>query len=131
MPHREPIRRTTRLPEDLEPDAATYDAAPPDLPPSPAGGGVETGGEPAASRRHAGQPPDALHRSRRTALDAEPFLGYDGLDVDDVLAWISDADPELDTLQTIRRYENAHLRRAPVLRECTRRIERLRGETRA
>ncbi len=130
MPHREPIRRTTRLPEDLDPGAATYDAAPPDLPPSPAGGGVESGGEPAASRRRAGRPADQIRHAERTALDPEPFLGFDGLDVDAVLDWIRDADPDLDTLQTIRRYENAHRRRSPVLRECTRRIDRLKGETR-
>jgi len=130
MPHREPIRRTTRLPEDPEPGTASYDAAPPDLPPSPAGGGVEAGGEPAASRRRAGRPPDQTLHTERTALDPEPFLGYDSLDVDGLLAWIRDADPDLETLQSIRRYENAHRRRSPVLRECTRRIELLRGETR-
>lgn len=130
MPHREPIERTTRPPEDLEPGTETYDAAPPDLPPSPAGGGVETGGEPAASRRRAGRPKDQIRHDERTALDPEPFLGFDSLDVDGVLDWIRDADPDIETLQTIRRYENTHRRRTPVLRECTRRIDLLRGESR-
>ncbi|HEX7090050.1 MAG TPA: hypothetical protein VF192_07925 [Longimicrobiales bacterium] len=129
MPRRVPEERTTRLPEDPEPAIDAYDAAPPDLPPAPAGAGVEAGGEPYASRRRAGRPADDLRQEARTALDPEPFLGYDGLGVDGVLAWIREADPDSDSLRVIRRYESAHRRRAPILHECTRRLRLLSGES--
>lgn len=45
----------------------------------------------------------------------EPVLGYDGMDRDTLLDWLSDADLDRDTLLRIRAYETANLARDPVL----------------
>ncbi|HEX7052279.1 MAG TPA: hypothetical protein VF188_18880 [Longimicrobiales bacterium] len=126
MTDREPY-----APEERDPDVELYDAAPPDMPPSPAGADVEIGGEAAASRRLAGLPHelarDPEHRSGIATPSAEPFLGYDGLEVDDVIQWIGESDPEPSLLRAILTYEREHRRREPVLRTCRDRLRR-RGE---
>jgi hypothetical protein len=115
-------------PEERDPLIELYDVAPEAMPPSPAGGGAETGGEAAASRRLAGLPPELAakpdHRAG-VAADAEPFLGYDGLDTAMVLDWIRDADPDAGQLRRIAEYEAAHRHRESILRECEDRIRRL------
>ena len=45
----------------------------------------------------------------------EPVLGYDGMDRDTLLDWLTDADLDRDTLLRIRAYESATLGREPVL----------------
>ena len=47
--------------------------------------------------------------------DEEPVLGYDGMDVDTLLAWLAEADLDQDTLQSMRDYELGHLGREVVL----------------
>lgn len=116
-------------PEERDPEIELYDVSPRAMPPSPAGGGAETGGEAAASRRLAGLPPELAekpdHRAGEVTPGAEPFLGYDGLDVALVLDWIRDADPDAAQLRRIVEYENAHRHREPIVRECTDRLRRL------
>lgn len=130
------VRQTDRtdqrhVPEERQPDAGIYDVAPITMPPSPAGAEAERWGEAAASRRLAGLPPDVArrpeHRPGEPTPDPEPFLGYDGLDTDGVLAWIRDADPEPELLRAIRAYESTHRRRPAILEECTDRLRRLVG----
>lgn len=115
-------------PEEREPDVEDYDAAPEEMPPSPAGADVEIGGEAASSRRQAGLPrrlaDSAEQRPGEPTPDHEPVLGYDGLVTDDVLDWIRDADPEPDQLRAILDYEGTHLEREPVLRELRERLDR-------
>lgn len=51
-------------------------------------------------------------------LDAggeEPVLGYDGMDRDTVIDWLTDADLDHETLDRIYAYESANLSRGPVL----------------
>lgn len=45
----------------------------------------------------------------------EPVLGYDGMDRDTLVDWLSDADLDRDTLLHIHAYETANLNRGPVL----------------
>lgn len=47
--------------------------------------------------------------------EAEPVLGYDGMDVDTLLEWVSEADLDPDTLERMHRYELARRGREPVL----------------
>jgi hypothetical protein len=47
--------------------------------------------------------------------DEEPVLGYDGMDRDTLVAWLDDADLDEGTLLRIRRYEELHEDREPVL----------------
>jgi hypothetical protein len=121
-------RRDRFAPEDREKDVELYDAAPPDMPPSPAGADVENGGEAAASRRLAGLPPHLArnpeHRVGEASPEPEPFLGYDGLPTDDVLGWIADADPDPEQLRTILDYERTHGQRALITDECRARLQR-------
>ena len=119
-------------PEERDPDFEYYDAAPPDMPPSPAGADVGIGGEAAASRRHAGLPrhlaDDPEHVPGRNTPGPEPVLGYDGLRTDDVLAWIGEADPEPEQLRAILEYERTHREREPIIDECTDRLRDLLGD---
>ena len=48
-------------------------------------------------------------------LEEEPFLGYDGMDVDTLLDWLSDAGLDPSTLARMREYEAAHLGREVIL----------------
>ncbi len=115
-------------PEDREQDIEGYDVAPADMPPAPAGANAEIGGEAAASRRLAGLPPDIAdepeHRAGEATPHPEPFLGYDGLPVDDILAWIDQEDPGPEILQKIAGYEAGHRERSLILEECQERIQR-------
>src|SRR5688500_8864339 len=52
---------------------------------------------------------------RMIADGEEPVLGYDGMDRDTLLDWLSDADLDRDTLLRIRAYESVNLGREPVL----------------
>src|SRR5690606_13398806 len=122
-------------PAERESDFEFYDAAPPSMPPSPAGANTEAGGEAAASRRNAGLPEDFEHRPDRTPgrppPGPEPFLGFDGLDADASLQWARDTDPGPALLSRIVHYERRNRNRDLVIDECNRRLERLRGpETR-
>lgn len=47
--------------------------------------------------------------------DTEPVLGYDGMDVDTLLDWIGDAQPDSMTLREMYDYERAHRARRAVL----------------
>lgn len=115
-------------PDPSRPDPETYNVAPGNMPPSPAGGGAETGGEAAASRRFAGLPPKLAGAPDRqpgmVSPDPEPILGFDGMTVDDVLDWIRDADPDPALLRRILGYERGHRRRDPIIRECRDRLRR-------
>lgn len=114
-------------PEDRESEIEGYDVAPPDMPPAPAGAGAEIGGEAAASRRLAGLPPelarDAEHTPGQATPHPEPFLGYDGLPVDEILAWIDQEDPGPDLLQQILAYETEHRDRTLIREDCQERIQ--------
>lgn len=116
-------------PEEQEPDVETYDVAPPDMPPAPAGANAEIGGEAAASRRLAGLPPE-LARERDhdpdTPPSPEPFLGYDSLPLDDLLDWIEEEEPGPEDLHQIIEYEEAHRGRETIIDECRGRLERWR-----
>jgi hypothetical protein len=116
-------------PEDREDDIEIYDAAPADMPPSPAGANVEDGGEAAASRRLAGLPPHLAekaehHTGQTPETRPEPFLGYDGLPLDDILDWIDQEDPGPDLLQKIAGYEAENRNRAIILDDCQERLQR-------
>jgi hypothetical protein len=45
----------------------------------------------------------------------EPVLGYDGMDRDTLIDWLSDADLDRETLLAVRAYEEANRAREPVL----------------
>ncbi len=114
--------------EAEERDVRLYNVAPPDMPPSPAGADVEIGGEAAASRRVAGLPP-SLEGLPENAVGEptpgeEPFLGYDGLPTDDVIAWIAEADPDAGDLRAMYDYERSHGAREAVLQELGERLRR-------
>ena len=47
--------------------------------------------------------------------EAEPILGYDGMDVDGLLDWLDQAGPDNATLQRILDYESHHLAREAVI----------------
>jgi hypothetical protein len=53
----------------------------------------------------------------RESLDfwREPLLGYDGMDQETLIDWLSDSELDEDTIERILRYEEANRRRAPVL----------------
>lgn len=51
----------------------------------------------------------------RSAGEAEPVLGYDGMDVDTVIPWLESANLDRATLERIRRYERSHRAREAVL----------------
>ena len=80
--------------EAEEREVRLYDAARADMPPSPAGADVEIGGEAAASRRVAGLPHSLESLPENTVGEptagAEPFLGYDGMPTDDLIAWMEE-----------------------------------------
>lgn len=114
-------------PEEPDPDIETYDVAPADMPPAPAGANAELGGEAAASRRVAGLPPelaDEPDRQPGTTPEPEPFLGYDSLPLDDILDWIDEEEPDPDSLRQIIEYEERHRKRQTVIDECRDRLER-------
>lgn len=51
-----------------------------------------------------------------TALETEePVLGYDGMDRDTLVDWLSEADLDRDTLLRIHAYESANMARGSVL----------------
>ncbi len=45
----------------------------------------------------------------------EPVLGYDGMDRDTLIDWLSDADLDRETLLRVRAYEEVNRNREPVL----------------
>ena len=47
--------------------------------------------------------------------EAEPVLGYDGMDVDTLIDWMDGSAPDPATLERMRAYEAAHLAREGVL----------------
>lgn len=116
-------------PHDETKDAESYNVAPPTMPPAPAGANAEIGGEAAASRRHAGLPPqlrrEPEHRAGEPTPGREPILGYDGMDLDTVLGWIEDVDPEPNRLRALLAYERTHRDREAVVKECRDRLRRL------
>ncbi len=103
-----------------------YNASLEDMPPAAGGANAELGGEAAASRRVAGLPPERErrpeHRVGSATAGAEPFLGYDGLATDDLLAWIDEADPDPGELRALFDYEREHREREAVLHELKERL---------
>lgn len=59
--------------------------------------------------------PSATPRPETPPEDAEPVLGYDGMDMDTLIPWLESADLDNATLQRIRRYERSHRGRETVL----------------
>ncbi len=112
--------------EGGEADVRLYNAALGDMPPAAGGANAEIGGEAAASRRVAGLPPELErrpeHRVGSATPGAEPFLGYDGLPTDDLLAWIDEADPDPPELRALFDYEREHREREAVLHELKERL---------
>ena len=47
--------------------------------------------------------------------EAEPILGYDGMDVDAILDWFDQTGPDQATLLRMRDYEAQHLAREAVI----------------
>jgi hypothetical protein len=47
--------------------------------------------------------------------EEEPFLGYDGMDRDTLVAWLGEAGLDRETLLRVREYEAANRGREPVL----------------
>ena len=47
--------------------------------------------------------------------EPEPVLGYDGMDQDTLLDWLSGAEMDVETLERMHRYELAGRGREPVL----------------
>lgn len=47
--------------------------------------------------------------------DEEPVLGYDGMDQETILDWLDEAGLDAETIERIIGYEEANLRREPVL----------------
>lgn len=47
--------------------------------------------------------------------EEEPVLGYDGMDQETLIDWLSEAELDPDTLERVRLYELAHRNRGPVL----------------
>ena len=58
---------------------------------------------------------DRLYGEDDEGEDEEPVLGYDGMDRDTLVAWLDDANLDEETLLRIRRYEEEHEGREPVL----------------
>jgi hypothetical protein len=52
---------------------------------------------------------------REETVEAEPVLGYDGMDRDTVVDWLRDATLDEATLMRMERYERSHENREPVL----------------
>ena len=102
-----------------------FDLTPHSMPPGPAGADAPLGGEPSASRRHVQLPPQRPAARRSPVGEKEPFLGYDGLDMDGVLDWIREADPETKQLREILAYERVHRDRSTIVQACMERIRRL------
>lgn len=48
-------------------------------------------------------------------LEVEPVLGYDGMDQETLIDWLTDADLDRETLARVRAYERMHRNREPVL----------------
>ncbi len=112
--------------EDRSVEVRLYNAALDDMPPAAGGANAEVGGEAAASRRVAGLPPELErepeHRVGEATPGPEPFLGYDGLPTDDLLAWIDEADPDPGELRALFDYEREHREREAVLHELKERL---------
>jgi hypothetical protein len=70
------------------------------LAPAGAGGGAGTGGRSGVEDEE---------------VEEEPLLGYDGMDEETLLAWLSDARLDRRTLTRIRRYEAENLDREAVI----------------
>lgn len=124
--------RNRFLPEERDDEFESYDVAPLDMPPAPAGANAEIGGESAASRRVAGVPSgqanDPENRVGEPTPGAEPILGYDGLGTDDVIAWIKAADPETPDLRRILEYETRHRNRDSIVELLSERLRKLGGD---
>ena len=67
-------------------------------------------------------PPLRLAGEGEEQDEAEPVLGYDGMDVDTLIDWMDTAAPDRSTLERIRDYESAHLAREGVLSAVTERL---------
>ncbi|CAN5843759.1 hypothetical protein BH23GEM3_BH23GEM3_15770 [soil metagenome] len=63
----------------------------------------------------AGRPPAPPRPQPPEDDDAEPVLGYDGMDMDTLIPWLESADLDKATLRRIRRYEVSHHARETVL----------------
>lgn len=57
----------------------------------------------------------ALPSRDRSVGEEEPVLGYDGMDQETALDWISSADLEEEDLRRMLDYERANLNREPVV----------------
>jgi hypothetical protein len=71
------------------------------LAPAGAGGGAGTEG--------------AAGTEEEEEVEEEPLLGYDGMDEETLILWLSDARLDRRTLTRIRRYEEENLAREAVL----------------
>lgn len=60
-------------------------------------------------------PPLRLRGEEEDRDEAEPVLGYDGMDVDALIDWMDGSAPDRTTLERMRAYETAHLGREGVL----------------
>ena len=67
------------------------------------------------SERHTWLIPLGHDEESADDLEAEPVLGYDGMDVDSLLEWMDSAGLDEGTLRRMRRYEEANLGRETVL----------------
>ena len=67
-------------------------------------------------------PPLRLTGEGEDEEEAEPVLGYDGMDVDTLVDWMDSAAPDRSTLERMRDYESAHLAREGVLAAITERL---------
>ncbi len=112
--------------EGAQADVRLYNVAWSEMPPAAGGANAEVGGEAAASRRVAGLPSELErepeHRTGEATPGREPFLGYDGLPTDDLLAWIDEADPDPGELRALFDYERTHRGREAVTHELKERL---------
>ena len=67
-------------------------------------------------------PPLRLAGEGEDQGEAEPVLGYDGMDVDALVDWMDSAAPDRSTLERMRDYESAHLAREGVLAAISERL---------
>ena len=67
-------------------------------------------------------PPLRLAGEGEDPGEAEPLLGYDGMDVDALIDWMDGAGPDRATLERMRDYESAHLAREGVLAAIVERL---------
>lgn len=65
--------------------------------------------------RNGGWLSPALPPAPPTDMEVEPVLGYDGMDQETLIDWLTDADLDRDTLARVRAYERVHRNREPVL----------------